>query len=74
MPRNRYTAIVRRIEHAQLARQESELAGLARELRELSSSFSPLPVRNQTKERRGMRVEQKRRRKVVRSSNIVTNN
>jgi hypothetical protein len=69
MPRNRYTPLVNTRKRAQIARQEAELRPLARELRQPSPDFFPLPVRNEDKEKRSARVEHKRRAKSARNNN-----
>ena len=69
MPRNRYTTVVRKRTRAQMARQETELRSLRRELRHPSPDFIPLPVRNEEKEKRSDRVAHKRRVKPMRNSN-----
>lgn len=69
MPRNRYTKLVSKSTHAQVARQESELRSLARELRRPSPDFLPFPVRNEQKERRSARLEHERRAKPARNNN-----
>jgi hypothetical protein len=63
MPRNRYTKVVRTRTRAQFARQEAELRDLSRELHRSDAQSILLPVRNEEKERRGARIDRKRRAK-----------
>lgn len=63
MPRNRYTKVVRIRTRAQMARQETELCELGRELHQLDPQSALLPMRNEEKERRSARVDRKRRAK-----------
>jgi hypothetical protein len=59
MSRNRYTKVLRNIERGQITRQEKELAVIRRKLRGRDAEYMAVPLANETKERRGTRVEQK---------------
>lgn len=72
MPRNRYTALVRKSEYCQNARQEMELAALAKELRRKIAESTTAPFIDSAKERRCARLEQKRRYKPKRSTAAST--
>jgi hypothetical protein len=63
MSRNDYTRTVRKRECRQIERQEQELRILARELRCTCTEFPILPVINEPKERRRVRLEHNRRHK-----------
>jgi hypothetical protein len=62
MARNKYTSAIHKIERAQIARQEKELDALARDLLRASEELL-LPVINEAKERRQVRLEHNRRHK-----------
>lgn len=63
MPRNRYTKLIRKCECVQLARQEKNLAALTRAIRRsITEPVEQLPFVMGAKERRSIRLEQKRRR------------
>lgn len=72
MPRNRYTALVRRSERIRTARLERDLIELTRQLRRGLATPIELPLLLTAKQRRSARLEQKRQRKPQRSTDNRT--
>jgi hypothetical protein len=76
MPHSSYAKSARRLERAQIARQEKQLAALGKKLKsqDEESAGTPLvPVINRDKERRITRIEQKQRHKGKRRRNTNGN-
>lgn len=73
MPRNRYTRLVRKQQQAQIARQEKELAALAKKLKIQDDETHEVPLVNKEKVRRSARIEQDRRHRSKRRGNADEN-
>ena len=73
MARNRYTNIVHKEQRALMARQEKELAVLARELHRTVAEPAAAPVIDNGKQRRRTRLEARRLHRPKRHV-VVTNN
>lgn len=73
MARNRFTKIIRREQRALMARQEKELAVLARELHRRIAEPAAAPVTDDGKQRRRTRLETRRLHRPNRGAIAVTN-